>query len=227
MYVVRNKRTKEIIHVNPAPLSQQLEGVEVYFKFDPDTMEIGKTDAPEIPRDFNINEDGEIVALTVKKPLSEQVDEGKITLAPTQKIVGEGENEQIVEKTFSEQVAEGLIELASNQKLVGEEIVEKTSREMFDEGLITLDEFKRERIQYYSRVAFQKRNSIIPDYKLQNAALGIYDEQTTANYKATVQAFRDEFYRIKALIEEAETIDEIEAITENFPKEIVVATPNS
>jgi hypothetical protein len=159
----------------------------------------------------------------VEKSLSEQVTEGLLTLDPTEKIVGGGAEERMVYRPLSEQVAEGLVKLAPNQKLVGEEIVEKTSREMFKEGLITLDELKQERIQYFSDRAFELRRPVIPDYKLENAALGIYDPETTANYKATVQAFRDEFYRIKEIIEKAKTVKELETIKENFPKKIVTA----
>src|SRR5262245_50989347 len=278
MYIVRDRTTKEIIHVNPAPLSQRLEGQEVYYQFDPDTMEIGKTDAYEIPKLFTINEKGEIVEPTLQeqvelgtiilkpeekivdnqiipKTLSERAADGLITLSPTHKIVGEGEAEEIVEKTLSEQVAEGLLTLSPTQKIVGEgaderiveesvaeevvaepielaphqklvegEIVEKTLRELFDEGLMTLDEVKEAKIAHYSQRAVEKRRHIIPDYKLQNAALGIYDDERVANYWATIQAYRAEFHRIEALVAQAETLEDIEAITEHFPQEIVVST---
>ena len=38
MYVVRNRKSKAVIHVNHAPLSQELSGKEVYFKFNPNSM---------------------------------------------------------------------------------------------------------------------------------------------------------------------------------------------
>ncbi len=169
MYIVRDKKKKEIIHINPAPLSQQLKGKEIYFKFDPKKMEIGEIDG-DLPGHFKIDKKGKIVELTldekvkagiielkqeqkivnnqiVEKTLSEKVADGLITLLPTQKIIGEGENEQIVEKTISEQVAEELIKLEPNQKLEGEEIVEKSRQELLDEGLTTLEDIKEENIQ--------------------------------------------------------------------------------
>ena len=245
MYIVRDKKSKKVIHVNPAPLSQKLSEKEIYFKFDGKKMEIGKTDRSELSEQFHINKKGEIVPFTLKekveagiltldaaekvegdqivqKTLREKVEAGIIILEPDTKIVGEGDDERIEQKTFSERVAEGLVKLEPNQKLVGEEIVEKTLKELLKEGIITLDEYKSERIDHYSRMAFEKRIAILPDYKLNNVALGIYDEKTTENYKTTVIKFRDEFYRIKNLIEQAKTVKKIDEVKERFPSKISV-----
>lgn len=142
MYIVRDKNTKEIIHVNPAPLSQELAGKQVYFKFDAETMEIGKT-AGDLPEHFKIDRTGSIVELTLK----EKIKAGIVTLKPEQKIV----DNQIVEKTLSEKVADGLIKLEPHQKITGagenEQIVEKSRQELLDEGLVTLEEIKDENIQ--------------------------------------------------------------------------------
>ena len=219
MYIVRDKKSKKVIHLNPAPLSQKLSEEEIYFDFDGKKMEIGKADSPDIPEHFHINKKGEIVEFTLR----EKADEGIITLEPDTKIVGEGDDERIEQKTFSERVAEGLVKLEPNQKLEGEKIVEKTSKEMLKEGLITLDEYKHDRIEHYSRMAFEKRTAILPDYKLNNVALGIYDEKTTENYKTTVIKFRDEFYRIKDLIEQAKTVKKIDEVKERFQGKISVA----
>ena len=147
MYIVRDKKTKAIIHVNPAPLSQKLTGKEVYFRYDRTTMEIGKTDAYELPAHFTIQR-GAIVEATLQdlvaqgivqlapdekivnnqiehKTLSEKVAAGLIKLPATYKIVGAGQNEQVVEKTLSEQVAEGLRQLSPSQIIVGEEETEQ------------------------------------------------------------------------------------------------------
>jgi hypothetical protein len=134
MYIVRNKKTKEIIHVNPAPLSQQLKGKEVYYEYDRRTMEIGRTDAYELPSHYSINKKGEIVEAT----LTELIDRGIVSLAPDQKV----EDNRIVPKTISERVASGLIRLPPTCKIVGEgldeKVVEKTFSEQVDEGLLTL-----------------------------------------------------------------------------------------
>jgi hypothetical protein len=173
MYIVRDKKTKEIIHANPAPLSQRLKGKDIYFKFDPKTMEIGKTDG-RLPEHYIIDKKGNILELNpeekikkgiiklkpgqkvkhnkiVEKTLSEKANEGLLELLPTQKITGAGENERIVEKTLSEKVKEGLIELSPNQKISGkgedEKIVETSRQEQLDEGIITREEIMEDHIQ--------------------------------------------------------------------------------
>ena len=82
---------------------------------------------------------------------------------------------------------------------------------------------KAELIHYYSTLSFQSRAGLIPDYKLQNAVLGVYDEKTLADYRSTIQRFRDEFYRVKETIESAKTLEELKAVKANFPTEIISA----
>ncbi len=57
MYIVRDIESKKILHLNPAPISQELREKDIYGDFDPATMEIGKTDG-EIPDQFEINQYG-------------------------------------------------------------------------------------------------------------------------------------------------------------------------
>lgn len=165
MYVVADKATGQIVHVNSAPVKQGLADKEVYLRFDPETMEIGVTDC-SLPEHFRINDDGEIVELTiqekidagiivldpsqiarqgevVEKTLSEKLAEGLVVLDPTQKIVTDDQGERIVEKTLTEQLEEGVIALSSTQKVVSngvaERIIDKTLAEQVAEGLITLE----------------------------------------------------------------------------------------
>ncbi len=156
----------------------------------------------------------------VESTLSEKVGKGLLTLEPTQKIEGRGEDEKIVEKTIQEQVADGTIQLKSNQKLDGPQIVDKTDREMLEEELITLDEYKQERLNYFSNLAFETRIAFLPDYKIQNAGIGVYDETKTAAIKNTVQAFKDEFNRIKEAIEGAADLEAIDAVTAAYPDDL-------
>lgn len=79
----------------------------------------------------------------------------------------------------------------------------------------TLEELKPSKINYFSDVAFQQRSDIIPDYKLINAGLGIYDEVETASIAETVRKYRAEYYRCKALVETAQTIEELNNIEFN------------
>jgi len=106
MYIVRDKKTKKVVHVNPAPIAQNLGGKEVYYRFDPETMEIGQKDG-FLPEYFDINEKGEIIPLT----LSDMVMKGEVRLEPYQKIV----DDRIVEKSISELVEEGILELSQNK----------------------------------------------------------------------------------------------------------------
>ena len=163
MYVVRDKATKEILHINPAPLSQKLEGTEVYFRFDPRKMEIGKLEGLSLPDRFEINKKGEIVepsleekvkagevklapdqkiqdGKVVQKSLSELVAQGLISLGRRRKVAGEGEAEHIADKSLSELIEEGLVSIEPHQKIEGEKIVDKTTQELLDEGLCTREE---------------------------------------------------------------------------------------
>ena len=80
----------------------------------------------------------------------------------------------------------------------------------------SLEELKASKIEYFSQLAFDKRSEIMPEYKLINASLGIYDETETANIKAITESFRAEFYRLKALCESATNEEELNNITDNF-----------
>ena len=128
---------------------------------------------------------------------------------------------RIVEWNLEEKIAAGLPEIAPHQKIIKGKIVEKTITELIDEKLVSLREFKNQRIEYYSMLSFQLRNELIPDYKLQNAALQIYDDNRVKNYKDTVHAFKNEFIRIKGEINKAKTAGAVERIKPNFPVKIV------
>lgn len=135
MYIVRDKKTKAIIHINPAPSSQALDGEEIYYKYNSKTMEIGRTDLPDLPEHFKIDAQQNIIELS----LEEQVSAGILQLAPEQKIV----DNQVVEKTVSEKIRDGLFKLAPTQKIVGsgaeEQIVDKTPSELLAGNLIKLN----------------------------------------------------------------------------------------
>lgn len=118
MYLVRDKKTKAIIHVNPAPLRQKLEPEQVYFRFDPATMEIGKADG-RLPEHYEIDDDGMIVELTMAR----QVELNIIELSDNEVVVNnrietiprgmkvqtnaDGEDE-IVSLTLAEKIEKGL-----------------------------------------------------------------------------------------------------------------------
>ncbi len=79
-------------------------------------------------------------------------------------------------------------------------------------------------VRRLSSESFALSEAIFPDYKARNIERGVctYDEPyTLANKVATDQACRAEFYRVKALIEAAQTREEIDAVIPAWPTKIV------
>lgn len=248
MYIVRDRKTKEVIHVNPAPLIQNLSMEEIYYLFNHETMELVKTDQSEIPEEFQVDADGNIIELSIRdkvarhiisieptqkiavesgeerivaKTLSELIDEQLMELSPFQKITGEGENEEIIEKSLDEQLNEGLIELGDYERIVNNEIVTYTPQELFELDFINLDEYKKLMIDRFSVLSFEHRDRILPEYRLLNVSLDVYSEREKSEIKETVNAFRNEFYRLKEAIEGASTGEEVALVKENFPSALV------
>lgn len=104
-----------------------------------------------------------------------------------------------------------------------EQVYEMTEWYDVEDPVDKLGYIKEALIRYYSEASFDLRNTVIPDYKLQNAVLGVYDEKTLASYRTTIQRFRDEFYRLKEAIESAKTLEELKAVKADFPAEIISA----
>ena len=80
----------------------------------------------------------------------------------------------------------------------------------------SLDELKQQRIEYFSQLAFDERAKILPEYKLINASLGVYDATETERIKAIVEAYRTEYYRLEALCKQAKSVEELELIQANY-----------
>lgn len=188
MHVIRNKHSKQVLHIDYAVSEGPLPGGAVFADFEPDSMELGWTAGKHIPSYFDIDE-----------------------------------RQHVVELPLHEAAARGLHQLGPSQKLVDGEIVDKTEDELVAEGFITLEAIKTQLTEAYSKAAFQLRAQLIPDYKLQNAALGVYDDKQVAEIRATVAAFRAEFYRLKELIEKATSASALKAIEPKFPTAVVQA----
>ena len=103
MYIVRNKATQEIIHSNPAPLSQNLAPAEVYHAFDAETMEIGRAEGA-LPEHWDIDADGAVYEL----PLSELVARGKAAVPTGEKLEGD----RFVPLTEEDRLAAGDLTIA-------------------------------------------------------------------------------------------------------------------
>lgn len=129
MYIVRDKSTRRIIHVNPAPVSQQLQGSDIYYQLDPDTMEVGRADLDRVPEHFEIDARGVLVPW----PLERLVNEGLYDLPPHLKAQGD----EIVEKTAAELIAAGVAPLPAAQDRESSE--DMSDAELVAAGLLELD----------------------------------------------------------------------------------------
>ena len=80
----------------------------------------------------------------------------------------------------------------------------------------SLEESIKFKVDAFSREAFESRERILPEYKIANGALGIYDVDITEQIRNTVNSFRNEFYRLKALCEACTSIEELNAVHSNY-----------
>jgi hypothetical protein len=85
----------------------------------------------------------------------------------------------------------------------------------------SLEEVKARAIAYFSRMSLELRLRLIPDYQVQNAALGIYDEARTRAIRDTIAAFRDEYHRLEAAVLAMESLDGATVPEPAFPTELV------
>ena len=76
MYVVRNKKTKAIIHMVNSTPGVDLQPEQVLAGFDPKTMELGRYHEQHLPDDFNI-EDGVVVSREKPKKEAETLENAK------------------------------------------------------------------------------------------------------------------------------------------------------
>lgn len=80
----------------------------------------------------------------------------------------------------------------------------------------TIEELRANKIKYFSQLAFDERAKILPEYKLINASLGVYDATETERIRLIVEHYRSEFYRLKSLCEQANSNEELELIEANY-----------
>lgn len=80
----------------------------------------------------------------------------------------------------------------------------------------TIEELRANKIEYFSQLAFDERAKILPEYKLINASLGIYDTTETERIRLIVEKFRTEYYRLEALCKQANSQEELELIEANY-----------
>lgn len=169
MYVIREKKTKKVLHMQPSYPGEDLDPKAVYSAFDPAAMELGRSEEPGIPAWFDIK-NGKVVPLESPEP------ETKASAGPARVTAPE----------------------------------------------VPLDEFKARVLAMYSEKSLELRRELVPDYQVQNAALGLYDEKQAKSIRETVKGFRDEFYRIKGIVEKAKSAKDLQSLRPAFPKKIAV-----
>ena len=168
MYVVRDKQTGEILHLEPSiPGERTRKAQDVFPDFDPKTMEFGRSDQPSIPAWFTI-------------------ERGKVKEAdpPPGEVPG------------TEDQAEAEAEMPE----------------------MPLDQLKPLLLERFSQMSLELRAQLIPDYKLQNAALGVYDEERTAAIRDTMAAFRDEYHRLEEAVQKAGSLKDLARLRPRVPK---------
>lgn len=143
MYIIIDKKSNIIIHINRAPLLQKLTGAEIYFDYNENNHTIGKTD------DNNIKE-----KIVVNKEFPNEL---KI------------ENDFIYEKSLEEKINENIIILSSEQKFDDGNIVEKTTDEKYEDEVITYEEYTNLKME---KLRLIRNNSILTSIWIQERHLG-------------------------------------------------------
>lgn len=105
-------------------------------------------------------------------------------------------------------------------------IVKNIEAEVEEPAAETLAEARERKLRSFSNLSLALRKNIFPDYKLQNAALGLYDEEKVKTIRDTVQAFRKEYQRLKKEVSKKRSIQAVDAIEANFPRVPVASTTN-
>jgi hypothetical protein len=81
----------------------------------------------------------------------------------------------------------------------------------------TLSQARVRKLQGFEAQALSQRATLIPDFQLLNAGLGLYDDARVQALRATVQAFRDEYHRLEAAVAKAASLKELDALQPAFP----------
>lgn len=85
---------------------------------------------------------------------------------------------------------------------------------------LTLEELKPRLLAHYSELSLERRRELIPPHKLENAALGVYDEERTRAIRDTMEAFRDEYHRLEEAINKARSLEELGRVRPRFPRSV-------
>lgn len=93
--------------------------------------------------------------------------------------------------------------------------------------IFDLARYRSARIDEVSATSFARRAELFPDYRRDNIIAGIVypDPYTLANYRATVEAFRAEYYRLRDAIDAAADRAAVDAVVAGaqWPTAIIVS----
>ena len=119
-------------------------------------------------------------------------------------------NNKVVFWDLQKQYDNGILKLNPYSKIDNGFVVPKTRQELINDNVYSLDEVKTETIKQLSNDLLTKRSQLIPDYKIINSVLDLYTSDEKAEILSIVEKFRNEFYRMKALIEYATDVNDID-----------------
>jgi hypothetical protein len=88
-------------------------------------------------------------------------------------------------------------------------------------SLIDLAAVKSELVRTCTQLALESRAKLLPDYKLQNAAIGVYPEEQVASFRATIDAYRAEVHRLEGQIRDAKSLAELRELAPRFPEQLL------
>ena len=80
---------------------------------------------------------------------------------------------------------------------------------------------KQQCVECARRSALEERARLIPDYRLANAALGIYDNNELESIRRTVNAFRNAVRDYCARVEKATSLRQLVIMRPRFPTRIL------
>lgn len=121
-------------------------------------------------------------------------------IAPAKRILITPENQFIAlvgGVILTEEIVDGKTEVYANFEAISD--IEYNIPANYE--IVSEDITRIELLEKFSKESFNKRAEIYPDYKLINAALGIYDTTEAAKIKKLCKDFRDEYYRLKSEVE--------------------------
>ena len=126
----------ERIEIENNIIARRVIGKKPKTEKDGITYFYGKNIQANIGDDIRIYSD---LVVGIKKPLAQLVEEGLVPVPEGKKLNEAGTD--FVDMTKTEKVVAGLIQLKADEKIEGDYIVRKTEKELYQEGLLSKEEY--------------------------------------------------------------------------------------